>query len=68
MSTEPGPRMLAVVAFVTAHPGCIKAEVCRGTGASRDSIQRAIIRGLLREDRAREASPRLYPAEAGGPR
>ena len=55
MTTDPGPRMLAAVAWVARHPGCSKAEAGRGSGASYDSIQRAIIRGLVYEAQNRQS-------------
>lgn len=61
----PGPRMRAVVAWVTANPGCNKQEAARGAGASYDAVERAIRRGLIRAEQDHPTSwYRLYPAEA----
>ena len=66
MTTDPGPRMLAVAAYVTAHPGCNKSEAGRGGDAGpvySGSVERAIRRGLIRQEQDHPASHyRLYAA------
>lgn len=52
MSSVYGPRTLEAVAYVKAHPGCSKADVTRCTGASYDSVQRAIRHNLVSEQPA----------------
>lgn len=57
----PGLRTLSVAAYVADHPGCSKAEASRGSGASYDSVQRAIRRGLVREEVLPNWRTRLWP-------
>ncbi len=61
MSAVPGPGMRAVVEYVTAHPGCSKADAGRY-----DSVERAIRRGLIRAEQDHPAGRyRLFLPDAG---
>jgi len=71
METNTGPRMREVVKYVAAHPGCSKSDAARGGKSGplyASSVQRAVFRGFIREDRGggRAGSRcRLFVTDAG---
>lgn len=62
---QPGRGMRAVLAYVTRHPGCTKAEARRADGASYEAVEQAVRCGHLREEAGRPGTGRLYLTESG---
>ena len=71
METNAGPRMRVVVRYVAAHPGCSKGDAARGGESGplyASSVQRAVLRGFIREDRDKGrpgSGCRLFVTDAG---
>ena len=59
MTTAPGLKTLAVVEYVAAHPGCTKADA-----GGWYPVERAIRRGLVREEAGPGGTCKLFAADA----